>query len=333
MLHDLLCLARKAVMKPIFRMARPSAGLIHCATRLAAGAVLLAINAGNALAATAQPASPRPGAAGSHSSRARPISGTDAPARTVSKTRVTSAQSQDYAYVADARTGYILEYAIRPNGALTPLYPGKVRVGPNLKAVACAPGKNTLYTLLYPSPYRNRVAAPGTYGFVRPFRVRSDGQLERSAIQRGDQTSVQADCAVSSTWTPTIGVLDASAVTSGGGHIVFSADGAVGQFRIQPDGALARMWIGQTQGGPGDWMATDAARHLVYAAAQADGPILQYRQDPTTHKLTPLTPPSVPAGHSPASIVTDPTGRFVYAAPASYERGPRETDRRAGPRR
>jgi DNA-binding beta-propeller fold protein YncE len=55
---------------------------------------------------------------------------------------------------------------------------------------------------------------------------------------------------------------------------------------------------------------------FAYATNQDDGTVSMYTINTSTGVLTPMTPPTVPAGGSPFEVTMDPSGKFAYVPDA-----------------
>jgi DNA-binding beta-propeller fold protein YncE len=204
-------------------------------------------------------------------------------------------------YAANQSTGSVSQYDVQSDGTLAPKTPPAVPAEAGASGVAIAPDGRSVYVT-------NLNA-----GTVSQYDVsRSTGALTPKS-------------------PPTVGAppLPSGLGTSPGNLFdtnlyVASLSGRLAQYVVDDKtGMLSPLQPASVSVGTGSaGVASDPDGQNVYTPDAGAGSISQFERDlsgePVTEQpsglLTPLTPPSVPAGTQPEGIAVTPSGRAVYAA-------------------
>ena len=250
-----------------------------------------------------------------------------------------------YAYVVDQNSGsagIISQYAITPNGALSPLSPGTVQTsGTNSQLITTDPSGKYVYVTnlssnnvsqftVGPTGALTLMATPtvlvGTAaGVYYPFGITvhpSDKWAYVAINQRGivNQYAISTTGALTPLATPTVaaGAYPDSVTVDPSGRFAYVANGDannVSQYTIdQTTGALVPLPTATVAAGLNAYTVTvDPQGKHAYVTSYSKGTISQYDINQTTGALTPMAIPTVASGATGAiSITIDPRGKFAY---------------------
>ncbi len=178
--------------------------------------------------------------------------------------------------------GNVARFGVAANGTLSPLSPATVPTGMGPNSIAVSPSGSALFV-----------------------GNSSDNNISQFAIGAGGSlTSI-------GTGTVATGMFPVSLAIDPAGRWLYSANGSssdIGPFSIAGSGALAalnppRVAIGTANVDIPNWVVVDPSGHYLYLSDGVDplGSIWQFTIG-SNGGLTPMTPPSVPAGDVPVSI-------------------------------
>jgi 6-phosphogluconolactonase len=217
-----------------------------------------------------------------------------------------AAHAADTAYVANAFSESVSQYAIGASGLLSPLSPATVPAATSI----CAPGPVDI--ALTPDG-SSAYAIDFCFGLVNQYDVDpSSGALSPKTVATVDSGP---------------GALGVAVTPDGRSAYVTSvSDGTVFQYDIAPTtGALSPKTPASVDAGFCSWgiaMSPDgASAYVVDDCDLPGGGVRQFNVDPITGALSPKTPPAVLAGRGPRSIAVSSDGRSAYVTNESAQNG------------
>jgi DNA-binding beta-propeller fold protein YncE len=253
--------------------------------------------------------------------------------------------SGKYVYVATSVNfglgGGVWQYRIGADGALTPMTPASVAVGPGPSSVTVAPSGKYVYVtnnINDVSQYTigedgalTPMNPPTVPARSNPHSITLDPSGRYAYVANSDKTvsqyTIGSDGVLTSMTPSVLAVSDGAFsvrveplgryvyVTNGAGTRFDPASGSISQFLLGLDGALTPLTPAAVAAGSGpNSIAFDTAGKYVYIThftQYFSGGLWQYTIG-ANGALAPMSPAMVSTGTQPNCVAVDPAGKFAY---------------------
>jgi 6-phosphogluconolactonase (cycloisomerase 2 family) len=201
------------------------------------------------------------------------------------------AQAAGSAYVANIGDETVSQFAIFPNGSLTPMSPASVAGDNGPTGIALSPDGKSLYVSNSAESTVSQYTVDPATGALSP---KTPASVASGAGPRHEGIAVTPD--------------------GKSAYVTNLNDNSVSQYDVEPlTGTLSAKSPATVAAGSGpNGIAVTPDGKSAYVANLNEGTVSQYDIDPLTGAMSPKAPASVAAGTSPAGVAVTPDGKSVY---------------------